>query len=183
MLDMFRHVSVPQATGELSAASVEALLRLVVQLHGKTTNPATAAEWPGIVAHLGELPAAKQLPAATVVELVQHAMQSRGAHKLWAACDPLFSLLFEEELTDEQVEGLMSLLRVHAAIADVYNSFETPEGSVMKWLASQPGAAAAAVDLGLTAADVRDPAAAALLFGGQQAAGTAGGVQHHHAVL
>jgi hypothetical protein len=44
---------------------------------------------------------------------------------------------------------------------------------VMVWLARQPGAAAAAAELGLTAADVPDPAAAALLFGGQPDEGDA----------
>jgi hypothetical protein len=37
----------------------------------------------------------------------------------------------------------------------------------MVWLDKQRGAAAAAAELGLTAADVQDPAAVALLFNGQ----------------
>jgi hypothetical protein len=47
--------------------------------------------------------------------------------------------------------------------------------SFITWLARQLGAAAAAAELGLTAADVQDPDAAALLFGSQEA-GLADGV-------
>uniref|UniRef100_A0A383W0H1 Uncharacterized protein n=1 Tax=Tetradesmus obliquus TaxID=3088 RepID=A0A383W0H1_TETOB len=170
------------AMAQLPAAAVEALLRLAVQVQGRTTNSIMVDYLPITISQLAELPAAAQLPTAVLVELTQWAVQLTGPGRLLLATS-LLQLLAGRELTAEQLETLLSLLQGPAAAAaaaasKAYQSWRVPDGrSVMAWLASQPGAAAAAARLGLTAADVRDRAAAALLFGGQQeaAAGTAGG--------
>ncbi|WIA35783.1 hypothetical protein OEZ86_004172 [Tetradesmus obliquus] len=164
------------ATVHLPAAAVEALLRLAVQLRCKTSDQATTATWPDVIEMLCELPAAPQLPTAAILELAQQAVQAPRANAALCA-SPLFGLLSGRELTAEQAKVLLSLLRGPSAAvaADVFMARMTPgRRSVMAWLASQPGAAAAAAGLGLTAADVADPDAAALLFGGQAAAGAAG---------
>uniref|UniRef100_A0A383VVR9 Uncharacterized protein n=1 Tax=Tetradesmus obliquus TaxID=3088 RepID=A0A383VVR9_TETOB len=169
------------ATVQLSPAAVEALLRLTMQLQGRTTNRAMAGSWPEIMYRLCKLPAAAQLPTAMVVEMGYQAVQSLGVYAPYTAyiaaqcAAHIFELMAAGELTAEQVETLLSLLRgptaaaaAAAAAAKAYQSWRVPDGrSVMVWLASQPGAAAAAAGLGLTAADVGDPAAAALLIGGQ----------------
>ncbi|WIA15684.1 hypothetical protein OEZ85_002309 [Tetradesmus obliquus] len=160
---------------QLSAAAVEALLRLAMQSHSRAMNHFMARYLPTTVYHLIKLPAAQQLPTAALVELTQQAMQSTGAGRV-VLTDSLLRLLAGRQLTAEQAEVLMSLLRgpTAAAAAKEYCGFMVPDGhSVMVWLASQPGAAAAAARLGLTADDVREPfgRAAALLFGGQQEAG------------
>ncbi|WIA15685.1 hypothetical protein OEZ85_002310 [Tetradesmus obliquus] len=167
------------AMARLPAAAVEALLRLAVQVQGRTTNSIMVDYLPITISQLAELPAAAQLPTAVLVELTQWAVQLTKPGRLLLATS-LLQLLAGRELTAEQLEGLLALLRGPAAAAprDAYQNWRVPDGrSFMKWLASQPGAAAAAARLGLTAADVRERAAAALLFGGQQeaAAGTAGG--------
>lgn len=66
------------ATPQLTAAAVEALLRLAVQLHGRTTNLVMADAWPQIMQQLCSLPAAAQIATAAVVELAQQAMQTQG---------------------------------------------------------------------------------------------------------
>uniref|UniRef100_A0A383VX03 Uncharacterized protein n=1 Tax=Tetradesmus obliquus TaxID=3088 RepID=A0A383VX03_TETOB len=143
------------------------------------------------------LPAAAQLPTAAVVELAQQAVRvpgpHRGPHAVHLAV-PFLRLLAFKQLTAEQVGELLSLLRGPAAAAEIFQLRFMPglnvaaadwyggqvprrvKRSVMAWLASQPGAAAAAARLGLTADDVRDPEAAALLFGSQQAAAAADGM-------
>jgi hypothetical protein len=64
---------------QLPAAAVEALLRLLLQLHARHSNRAAARLWWTYVTMLCRLPGAEQLPTATVVELVQQAVQSPGA--------------------------------------------------------------------------------------------------------
>ncbi|WIA14452.1 hypothetical protein OEZ85_002977 [Tetradesmus obliquus] len=80
---------------------------------------------------------------------------------------------FCRQLTPQQVEGLLSLLRPQPEAAGFQRIQLAGWGTLMHWLASQPGAAAAAAHLGLTARDVRGDAAAALLFGSSQEAGAA----------
>jgi hypothetical protein len=164
--------------GQLPAAAVQALLWLLLQLHARHNKPELTHLWPMFVGQLCGLPCAAQLPAATVVQLAQQALQSPGTWmpELTAR---MLQLLTNSELTAEQLKELLSLLRgpTAAAAARAFQSVMPDRRTVMLWLARQPGAAAAAAELGLTAADlqqVRDPAAAQLLFG-SQAAGTAGG--------
>ncbi|WIA22306.1 hypothetical protein OEZ85_004622 [Tetradesmus obliquus] len=160
------------ATAQLPAAVVETLLRLAVQLHGSPSNKATAAGWQDIINGFCQLPAVAQLPTETVVGLAQQAVLSAGDNSVLCAA-PLFWVLVGRALTAEQVKGLLTLLLGPPETALVCGLISLPDGrSVMAWLASQPGAAAAAAGLGLTAADVQDPAAVALLFGGQAAAAT-----------
>lgn len=156
---------------QLPAAAVEAL---AVQLQGRNINLELLHNLPGIVVSFCQLPAAAQLPTAALVELAQQAAQlaQQAAHLPRAypglCVQPFLKLLPGRQLTDEQVEGLLSLLRGPAAAAARSCRVAIPGLDVCTvelWLASQPGAAAAAVRLGLTAADVRDPAAAMLLFG------------------
>jgi hypothetical protein len=77
-------------------------------------------------------------------------------------------------LAPAHVNRLLALLQgaTAAAATAAYkreiHAHRGPSGRViMVWLAEQPGAVAAAAELGLTAADVPDPAAVALLFGDQ----------------
>uniref|UniRef100_A0A383VW01 Uncharacterized protein n=1 Tax=Tetradesmus obliquus TaxID=3088 RepID=A0A383VW01_TETOB len=159
---------IPPMYTDLPAAAV-ALLRLAVQLRSSTSDQATTATWPDVIGMLCELPAVPQLPTAAIVELAQQAVTTPRANAALCA-SPLVGLLAGRQLTAEQAKVLLSLLRGPSAAvaAEVYRAGMTPgRRMVMAWLASQPGAAAAAVRLGLTAADVRDPAATALLFGGQ----------------
>ncbi|WIA08620.1 hypothetical protein OEZ85_008049 [Tetradesmus obliquus] len=80
------------ATAQLPAAAVEALLRLAVQLHGRTTNLVMADAWPQIMQQLCSLPAAAQIATAAVVELAQQAMQTQGLLSV-AFVTPVFELL------------------------------------------------------------------------------------------
>jgi hypothetical protein len=126
-----------------------------------------------------------KLPAAIVVELVELVLQIplvdvavdfidfisgkqlKGGRPPW---EPV------QTLAPVHVKALLALLQgpVAAAAAAAYlrrirlpSCLGGPTTS-MVWLAKQPGAAAAAAELGLAAADVRDPPAVALLFGGQR---------------
>jgi hypothetical protein len=168
------------ASLELSAAAVEKLLRLIVCLHArrcfcrKQALPQNLPEFDGL---LFELPGAAQLPAATVVQLVQQALQTEGASTALLVSCMLHPLAKSNaQLSAPHVRGLLPLLsQMKAAVAVA----DTPARAmaaraVAAWLAMQPGAAAAAAELGLTAADVQDPDAAAPLFGSQEA-GEGGG--------
>uniref|UniRef100_A0A383VTJ7 Uncharacterized protein n=1 Tax=Tetradesmus obliquus TaxID=3088 RepID=A0A383VTJ7_TETOB len=134
------------ATAQLPAAAVEALLRLAVQLHGRTTNLVMADAWPQIMQQLCSLPAAAQIATAAVVELVQQAMQTQGLLSV-AFVTPVFELLAGRQLAAEHTERLLLTLRgpsAAAAAAANLRWVRMPGGrTAMAWLASQPGAAAA----------------------------------------
>ncbi|WIA15655.1 hypothetical protein OEZ85_002281 [Tetradesmus obliquus] len=167
----------PAYTTILSTTAVEALLRLAVQLHSRNPNELLASAWLIIFDSLVKLPAAAQLTNAAVVELAQHAVQSLGDNA--AMCGgQMLRMLAGRQLSAEQLEALLSLLQrptenITAALCQ--GRCMPGRSTVIKWLASQPGAAAAAARLGLTAADVGHRAAAALLFG-SEAAGAADGL-------
>jgi hypothetical protein len=85
----------------------------------------------------------------------------------------LRSTLPSPRLHHVHVKRLLALLQgtTAAAATAVYQRpvwLGGAPSSSMVWLAGQPEAVAAAAELGLTAADVPDPAAAVLLFGGQR---------------
>jgi hypothetical protein len=169
------------------AAAAEALLRLFIQLCRRPHLPGAAAanlrEWLFMVLLrlFCDMPGVAKLPAATVVELVELVLQTlvdkpraMGFISL-AACHLLHNLqlrptMSSRRLAPAHVKRLLALLLgpTAAAATEAYKSqlmfADTP---IMVWLARQPGAVAAAAELGLTAADVPDPDAAALLFGGQ----------------
>jgi hypothetical protein len=157
------------AVSQLPAAAVEAQLRLLLQLQARHSKRIDLCYWPIFVRDLCELPGAAQLPAATVVELVQQALHNAGRHMVLVVF-PLLELLARVQLTAEQLKGLLSMLQGPTA-ADTARAYRVRavSSSIIMWLAMQPGAAAAAAELGLTAADVPDPDAAALLFGSQEA--------------
>jgi hypothetical protein len=163
------------------AAAAEALLRLFIRLC-RRPHLAGAAEEPSYRgleiswAGLCSMPGARKLPAGTVVELVLQLLMadistefpSRAAVEL---LHPLRPATPSHRLALVLVKRLLELLQgpTAAAATAAYQPELCLTGTIliMVWLARQPGAGAAAAELGLTAADVRDPAAAALLFGGQ----------------
>jgi hypothetical protein len=129
------------------------------------------------------MPAAEKLSAEAVVELVElplHIPMAVAATKLysmpWKTAYLLLHLLCASEprhtLVPAHVKRLLALLQgpTAAAATAAYQCMSRVEGAplIMVWLARQPGAVAAAAELGLTAADVPDAAAVALLFGGQR---------------
>jgi hypothetical protein len=126
-----------------------------------------------------------KLPAATVVELVELVLQIPLVDVAVDFIDFIFGKQLKggrppwepvQTLAPVHVKALLALLQgpVAAAAADTYlRPIRLPDclggpTTSMVWLAKQPGAAAAAAELGLTAADVQDPAAVELLFGGQR---------------
>jgi hypothetical protein len=127
------------------------------------------------------MPGAKKLPARTAVELVELVLHNPVADfAMDLTCTAAFQLLgllrtpmISHRLAPAHVKRLLALLQgsTAAAATAAYQSpirvGDTPF-PVMVWLARQPGAVAAAAELGLTAADMSDPDAAALLFGGQR---------------
>jgi hypothetical protein len=164
--------------------AVEALLRLFIQLC-KTRPHLAGAAAAGVrgclirsTAFLSEMPGAEKLPAGTVVELVELVLQvaavGSALEAFYLVAEHLLHLLRStmpsHRLTPAHVKRLLALLQgpTAAAATLAYQCIRVGGApSVMVWLGGQPGAAAAAAELGLTAADVPDLAAAALLFGGQ----------------
>jgi hypothetical protein len=172
IMDLFSRPSAQRsAAAQLPAAAVWALLLHVVQLYARHSQGAAGSLSAGFVRFLSELPGAAQLPAATVVESVQQLLQTEE-NITPLLVNRLLWKLSSVQLTAEQVKGLLSPLQGPSAGVSTlaYSGRVEREGpTVTVWLARQPGAAAAAAELGLTAADVQDPDAAALLFGGQAA--------------
>jgi hypothetical protein len=180
------------AAYRLTAAAVEALLRLAVQLHGRVTaskhvvmcSYEVGKRWSANLSALCGKRSARQLPAATVLELAHQALQHAGT------CAPLLAAhLFDLARVSPnaaQVKSMLSLLKGPPAAVEPARGFVTGPmrdyKPVIVWLAQQPGAAAAAAELGLTRADVPDlpyhhrergaaaavAAAAALLSGDQE---------------
>jgi hypothetical protein len=178
---------VPEAQPQ-EAAAAEALLRLFIQLCRRPHVAGAAAAALRMcltldLAVLCSMPGAEQLPAETVVELVELLLQipmfgAAPALDSVAACQ-LLQLLSPRipghRLAPAHVKRLLALLGGPTAAAATA-AYQHPmrycgDSPIMVWLARQPQAVAAAAELGLTAADVPDPAAAALLFGGQRYAG------------
>jgi hypothetical protein len=135
-----------------------------------------------ILYHLCRMPGARKLPPETAVKLVEGVMQIPMIEVSAVAGDLMYYMSANQlqrqgrvspcpNLAPVHVKRLLALLQgptAAAATAAIKHDIMlrgTP--TIMVWLARQPGAAAAAAELGLTAADVPDPAAAALLFGGQ----------------
>jgi hypothetical protein len=130
--------------------------------------------------YLCDMPGAVKLPAATVVELVEDVLQCDIALDLtpsvaYQLLHQLRPPLPSHILAPLHVKRLLALLlgRTSATADAAYFTYNflirgVDAPSIMVWLAEQPGAAAAVAELGLTAADVPDPAAVALLFGGQR---------------
>jgi hypothetical protein len=122
-----------------------------------------------------------KLPTETLVEFVEPMLQTpmRGIAALFimVASGQFFKRLRPPHLPSHRldpvlVKRLLALLQgPTAAAATAAYKWPVSTGDappIMVWLARQPGAVAAAADLGLTAADVQDPAAAALLFSGHR---------------
>jgi hypothetical protein len=166
------------------AAAAQALLRLFVQLCRRPhlAGAAAAPVRDRLIFNLIDLchmPGAKKLSTEAVVELVELVLQAPmlGNQKkhICAVTGHLLLLLRppppSHGLAPVHVKRLLALLQGPnaAAAAAAYRCLigEGVSATAMVWIARQPGAAAAAAELGLTAADVPHRAAAALLFGGQ----------------
>jgi hypothetical protein len=166
-----------------AAAVAEALLLLFVQLCSRP-HLAGAAAAPvrdcllfGLI-DLCHMPGALQLPTGAVVELVELVlhipMDGIAARFVRAVAGHLLLLLrpalVSHSLAQVHVKRLLALLQgpTAAGATAAYRCTLLVGGgpSIMVWLARQPGAVAAAAELGLTAADVQHHAAVALLFGG-----------------
>jgi hypothetical protein len=188
MFEFMRKLSAAQLP---AAAAVDALLRLSLQL----CNRPHLHHAPGAVCRVGvqaegtdmltwwdflcKLPGTAQLPAAAHCELAELALQEApmwlAAHAANQLLHPLAAAGFE--LPDTHLRRLLALLKGQlslqaataaaalrvAAAKEGYRGFV--DYSVMMWLARQPGAAAAATEIGLTAADVIDVRVRDALFG------------------
>jgi hypothetical protein len=182
------------------AAAAEALLRLFIKLcrrpHlARLLLGAAAAPlhnhmfilnmkfmW---TAQFCSMPGALKLPAGTAVELVELVLQTPMADSAAVFVTYLIADQLQHQrhglpsrrLAAAHVKRLLALLQgpTAAAATAAFQRQITVFGMppLIRWLARQPGAVAAAAELGLTAADVSDPAAAALLFAGQRDEGDA----------
>uniref|UniRef100_A0A383VLE0 Uncharacterized protein n=1 Tax=Tetradesmus obliquus TaxID=3088 RepID=A0A383VLE0_TETOB len=144
-------------TVQLSAAAVEALLRLAVRLCSAPINTHFAANLLELLLSICWLPAADDLATGTLVELAYSAIQPQGRQPMLCAAPYFLQMLAPTEgdtkLTHGQLELLLSLLVGPAAAvaAEVYSkAMPRPHDcTILHWLCSQPGAAAAAARLGL----------------------------------
>jgi hypothetical protein len=173
------------------AGAAQALLRLFIQLCRRPDlGGAAAAEFRDcLINKLMELcimPGAKKLSTDAVVELVELVLQipmlGNKTKHIRAFTGHLLQLLHppvpSHRLAPVHVKRLLALLQGPNAAASASAAYRCSVGvgvsaTAMVWLARQPGAAAAAAELGLTATDVPHPAAVALLFGGQHDEGDA----------
>jgi hypothetical protein len=171
----------------LAAAAVEALLRLLLKLCNRPhiqgavlclAGDAVDARMVMCWGHLCSVPGTVQLPAAARCELAELALQDAPT---WVVA-PAASLLLHPlvaagvALPDTHIRRLLALLkgqlglqvaaaaaRQEAAEQQGYKRFVNDH--ILMWLVRQPGAAAAAADIGVTAADVADARVRDALFG------------------
>jgi hypothetical protein len=165
------------------AAAAEALLRLFIQLCRRPHLAGAAADplrsfLAFILYELCNMPGAQQLPAGTLVELVELVLQTPMAD-ITSGSSPnaavtLLQLLRSTtpgRLARVHVTRLLALLQGPTAAAAATAACQQHimwgcAPSIMLWHAWQREQWQAAAELGLTAADLPDPAAA-LLFGDQ----------------